>query len=97
MALVTEWYAVNPKARVPALSDVPGRIGERANVLTEAPAILFYLARLHPSTGLLPSEPAGEARCLEWMNFLSIAAGTEPELWPVSHPSGARRTLWLGL
>ncbi|WP_338829752.1 glutathione S-transferase [Bradyrhizobium sp. 27S5] len=74
MTSSAEWKALNPKARVPALSDVPGRIGGRANVLTEAPAILFYLARPQPSAGLLPSEPAGEARCLEWMNFLSSSA-----------------------
>jgi glutathione S-transferase len=85
MTSTAEWKSVNPKARVPALSDVPGRIGGRADFLTEAPAILFYLARLHPSAGLLPNEPTGEARCLEWMNFLSssVHATAFSQIW---HP-----------
>jgi len=65
------WKAINPKGRVPALSGVPGRIGGQADLLTEVSAILFYLARCHPAAGLLPTDPAGEARCLEWMNYLS--------------------------
>jgi len=83
MTSTVEWKAINPKGRVPALSDVPGRVGGRANVLTEAPAILFYLARLHPSAGLLPTEPAGEARCLEWMNYLSgsVHATAYSQIW----------------
>jgi glutathione S-transferase len=83
MTATAEWKAMNPKARVPALTDVPGRIGGRANLLTEAPAILFYLARAHPSAGLLPSEPAGEARCLEWMNYLSgsVHATAYSQIW----------------
>src|SRR5262249_5817810 len=83
MTSTTRWKAVNPKARVPALSNVPGRIGGRANLLTEAPAIRFYLARLHPSAGLLPTESDGEARCLEWMNFLScsVHATAFSQMW----------------
>jgi glutathione S-transferase len=83
MTSTAEWKAINPKGRVPALSDVPGRIGGRANLLTEVPAILFYLARLHPFAGLLPTEPAGEARCLEWMNYLSssVHATAYGQIW----------------
>lgn len=66
-----EYLAVNPKGRVPALRGVPGHSGGADGVLTEAEAILVYLARAHPEAGLLPGEAAGEARCLEWLSFLS--------------------------
>jgi glutathione S-transferase len=65
------WKAINPKGRVPALLGVPGRIGGVDNLLTEVPAILTYLARTNPAADLLPSDPAGEARCIEWMSWLS--------------------------
>jgi glutathione S-transferase len=59
-----EFLRVNPKARVPALTD-----GDF--VLTEAPAILRYVAARYPSTGLWPWEPREEARCTEWLNWIS--------------------------
>ena len=59
-----EYLHVNPKARVPALVD-----GDW--VLTEAPAILRYIAARHPAAGLWPWEPREEARCAEWLNWLS--------------------------
>jgi glutathione S-transferase len=68
-----EWKAVNPKGRVPALSGVPGRIGGAADLLTEANAIQIYLARSNPAAGLIPADPAGEARMIEWMNWLASA------------------------
>jgi glutathione S-transferase len=77
------WKAVNPKGRVPALLGVPGRIGGAENLLTEAHAILFYLGRTHPSVRLLPTDPAGEARCIEWMNWLSsnVHAMSYGQIW----------------
>lgn len=42
-----EFLAINPKGRVPALVTPRG-------VLTETPAILLYLAQLHPQAGLAP-------------------------------------------
>lgn len=65
------WRAINPKGRVPALAGVPGTIGGQGDLLTEANAIMIYLARLHPEAGLIPTEPAGEARMIEWLNYLS--------------------------
>ena len=59
-----EYLRVNPKARVPALVD-------RDWVLTEAPAILRYLAARHPAAGLWPWDPREEARCAEWLNWIS--------------------------
>jgi glutathione S-transferase len=40
-------------------------------ILTEAPAILRYIAARHPSAGLWPWDPREEARCAEWLNWLS--------------------------
>jgi glutathione S-transferase len=65
------WKAINPKGRVPALLGVPGRIGGAENLLTEANAIMIFLARSNPALNLLPADPAGEARCVEWMNWLT--------------------------
>lgn len=59
-----EYLAINPHARVPALDT-----GEF--VLTEVPAVLTYLARRHPKLSLLPTNPREEARCLEWLAWLS--------------------------
>lgn len=66
-----EWARINPKRRVPALSGVPGRIGGQADLLTEAHAIMFYLARSNLDAGLLPNSISGEARCIEWINWLA--------------------------
>ena len=55
---------VNPKGRVPVLT-----IGDE--VLTEAPAILYYLATKYPAAGLVPESPNGLARSIEWLNWLS--------------------------
>jgi glutathione S-transferase len=59
-----QYLRVNPKARVPALSD-----GDW--VLTEVPAILRYVAARYPAAGLWPWEPRQEARCVEWLDWLS--------------------------
>lgn len=61
-----DYLKVNPKGRVPAL-----KVDDR--VLTEAPAILTYLARKHPEANLLPTDPEVEARCYEWMAWASTA------------------------
>ncbi|MEJ1158253.1 glutathione S-transferase family protein [Prosthecomicrobium sp. N25] len=66
-----EWKAMNPKGRVPALSGVPGRIGGGTDLLTEANAIMIYLGRTNPEAGLIPADPAREARMIEWMNWLT--------------------------
>lgn len=42
-----EYLAINPKGRVPAI------VTERG-ALTETPALLLYLAQLHPQAGLAP-------------------------------------------
>ena len=77
------WRAVNPKGRIPALLGVPGSVGGAAGLLTEAPAILVYLAAAHPEARLLPAEPAAIARCLEWLNWLSgnVHAMSFGQIW----------------
>jgi glutathione S-transferase len=59
-----EYLAINPKGRVPALAD-----GDF--VLTENPAILRYIARKFPNAGLWPDDPRDEARCAEWLAWIS--------------------------
>lgn len=66
------YLALNPKGRVPALTGVPGGAGGAPSLLTEAVAILLFLGRSHPEARLLPADPAGEARCLEWLSWISI-------------------------
>ncbi|HLW91239.1 MAG TPA: glutathione S-transferase family protein [Roseiarcus sp.] len=59
-----EYLRINAKGRVPTLVD-----GDW--VLTESPAILRYIAARHPGTGLWPWDPREEARCAEWLAWLS--------------------------
>jgi glutathione S-transferase len=65
------WRQRNPKGRVPALSPVAGRASGEQLLLTEVPAIMTYLSRLCPGANLVPTDPAREARTIEWTNWLS--------------------------
>ncbi len=59
-----EYRRINPKGRVPALA--------RGDwVLTEVPAILRYVALTHPAARLWPDAPELDARCAEWLAWLS--------------------------
>jgi glutathione S-transferase len=59
-----EFLAINPRARLPVLV-------EDGEVLVETLAILMRLAALAPEAGLLPPDPAAQARCLSVMAWLS--------------------------
>jgi glutathione S-transferase len=59
-----EYLKINPKGRVPALVE-----GER--IVTENPAIMRYVARTHPGAKLWPDDPVEDARCAEWLAFIS--------------------------
>jgi glutathione S-transferase len=59
------FLAINPKSKVPAIARDDG------SILTECPALLFWVARTSPGAGLLPEDAEGQARALEWMNFIS--------------------------
>lgn len=56
--------AINPKARVPVLSTPHGR-------LTEAAAIMTWLAATHPDSGLRPADPWDAARVDELSMYLA--------------------------
>jgi glutathione S-transferase len=60
----SDYLAVNSKGRVPALDH--GGV-----VVTENPAVLRYIARHVPSAELWPTDPREEARCAEWLAWLS--------------------------
>lgn len=60
-----EYLAINPKGRVPAL------VTEEGEVLTEVPAIAWYIADAAPAIRLLPQGRLAAARCFEWFNWLS--------------------------
>jgi glutathione S-transferase len=55
--------AVNPKSKVPTLQRDDG------SVLTEYPAIAFWLASRFPSAGLMPSGTDAQARALEATDY----------------------------
>jgi glutathione S-transferase len=59
-----EFVAMNPKSKVPVLQRDDG------SVLTEFPAIAFYLARTNPAAKLLPQDIEGEAQALELLDYL---------------------------
>jgi glutathione S-transferase len=70
-----EYLAINPKSRVPALVTDQGS-------LTETPAILDYVARVHPQAGLAPLDDAFAMAGV--LAFNSYLAG-----WV--HPAAAHR------
>jgi glutathione S-transferase len=55
---------LNPKSKVPAL------LRDNGALLTEFPAIAFYLARTNPAANLLPTDIDGEAKALEILDYL---------------------------
>ncbi|MDE8343654.1 MAG: glutathione S-transferase N-terminal domain-containing protein [Acidocella sp.] len=60
-----EYLAVNPKSKVPALMRDDG------TVLTELPAIAWYLAKTNPQANLLPNDIESEARVLELLEYMT--------------------------
>jgi glutathione S-transferase len=58
-----EFTAVNPKSKVPTLTRDDGA------VLTEFPAIAYWLARTNPFAGLLPDDIDQQARALELLDY----------------------------
>jgi glutathione S-transferase len=57
------FVAVNPKSKVPTLERDDGAI------LTEFPAIAYWLARSNPYAGLLPDDIDQQARSLELLDY----------------------------
>lgn len=59
-----EYLKMNPKGRVPVLSD-----GDF--IVTENPAILYYITQKFPDANLLPRDLKARAVCMEWCAFMS--------------------------
>jgi glutathione S-transferase len=59
-----EFVALNPKSKVPVLQREDG------SIITEFPAIAFYLARTNPEAKLLPEGIDGQTRALELLDYL---------------------------
>ncbi|MDE2007799.1 MAG: glutathione S-transferase N-terminal domain-containing protein [Rhodospirillales bacterium] len=59
-----EFTSVNPKSKVPTL------VRDDGSVLTEFPAIAFWLAKSNPGAKLLPDDADAQARALEAMDYV---------------------------
>src|SRR5436309_11144038 len=59
-----EFTAINPKSKVPTL------VRDDGSVLTEFPAIAYWLARANPDKKLLPDDLEAETRALEAMDYV---------------------------
>ncbi|HYB57173.1 MAG TPA: glutathione S-transferase, partial [Alphaproteobacteria bacterium] len=59
------YLKINPRGKVPALRLDDG------SVVVENTAILTYIAHRFPEAGLLPKDPAAEARSISMMAWLS--------------------------
>lgn len=74
----SEYLAINPKGKVPAL--VTGE-----HTITENPAIQTFLARRHPEARLLPAgDPMIEVEVLETISW--FAAGIHPHITRLRYP-----------
>ena len=75
------YLAVNPKGRVPALVTDAG-------ILTETPAILLYLAQMHPQAEVAPlTDPFELARVQAFNSYLCSTVH-------VAHAHGGRAYRW---
>jgi glutathione S-transferase len=58
-----DYLKINPKARVPSLVTDQG-------ILTETPALLYYIAQTHPAAKLAPSDPYRLAKAQAFNTYL---------------------------
>lgn len=80
--------------RVNPLGQIPTLVLDDGSVLTESAAILIHLGLAHPSSGLLPAEPAARAQAIPALVFL--AANCYAAIGVIDYPErwidGARAT-----
>lgn len=60
-----EYAAVNPKMKVPAL------VRDDGHVITEFPAIAYYLGNAFPSANMFPGDLDGQVRIMETMEYIA--------------------------
>ena len=60
-----EYVAINPKSKVPAL------VRDDGVVITEFPAIAYYLGRANPAAKLFPEDLDTQTRVLETMDYIA--------------------------
>jgi glutathione S-transferase len=60
-----DYVAVNPKSKVPAL------VRDDGSVVTEFPAIAYYLGRSNPAAKLFPEDLEAQVRVLETMEYIA--------------------------
>lgn len=79
-----EYLALNPKGEVPALQLPDG------TVITEIPAVIFWLAEAAPDSGLLPPGPSGRAKGMEWLAWCHWTMGRHfnPAFGPLRFAGG---------
>jgi glutathione S-transferase len=85
-----EYLAINPHGKVPVLVDDDF-------VLPESDAILWYVAEKYPTAGLLPADPRGRARVLQWCDFASsgLYVWSYDHFTHTSQAEPANRSAWV--
>lgn len=69
-----DWYLeINPNGRIPAIVDDDPPWGGPAHTVFESGALMIYLA--DKAGKLLPQDPAGRSRALQWLMFQMAGVG----------------------
>ncbi|MCU0985821.1 MAG: glutathione S-transferase family protein [Acetobacteraceae bacterium] len=80
----SEFLAINPKGQVPTLVLADG------TVLTENIAIALWAGQAAPRSGLIPPDPLGAARTVEWLSWAvcTIVSAWQPAFLPARFTDG---------
>jgi glutathione S-transferase len=79
-----DYLAINPKGEVPALQLPDGA------VITEMPAVIFWLGEAAPGSGLLPAGATARAKAMEWLAWCHWTMGRHfnPAFGPLRFAGG---------
>jgi len=79
-----EFLAINPKGQVPALV-----LGD-GSALTENVAIALHVGLAAPASGLIPADPPGMARTVEWLSWgvCQVVSAWQPRFMPERFTGG---------